>query len=176
MASRKIGRLPALSHTARTPKRSEDERSLRLAWDVSLGESPITAGGLGSLAMPTDAAPSPPRDHEDDSEGDQDFEPDDEQDIEDDDEEAEAASSTPPPSISAEPPSRRQPSPVRTPAYEQAAGYYETIDFDKITDPFTDTRRAFMRGQTTAPPKPRTPMSPALGRVPPTSSLSLIHI
>lgn len=170
MASRKIGRLPALSHTARTPKRSEDERSLRLAWDVSLGESPITAGGLGSLAMPTDVAPSPPRDHEDDSEDDQDFEPDDEQDIEDDDEEAEAASSSPPPSVSAAPPSRRQPSPARTPAYEQAAGYYETIDFDKITDPFTDTRRAFMRGQTTAPPKPRTPVSPALGRVPPTSS------
>ena len=54
--SRKIGRLPALQ---RTPRRNPSERSPRLNWDEALGESPITAGGLGSLSMPLGVMPSP---------------------------------------------------------------------------------------------------------------------
>lgn len=57
----------------------------------------------------------------------------------------------------------RTPGPARTerppPAPEPSP--YDTIDFDKITDPFTDTRRAFMRGDAQAPPPPRTQLSPS---------------
>ncbi|WFD34765.1 hypothetical protein MCUN1_001609 [Malassezia cuniculi] len=42
---------------------------------------------------------------------------------------------------------------------------YDAIDFDQISDPFTDTRRAFMRGDTATPPAPRNvPHAPPAAR------------
>lgn len=63
------------------------------------------------------------------------------------------------------PPSASKPmshTPRRTPATSRpivpaSTDYYDTIDFDKITDPFKDTRRAFMRGQAAEPPAASSP-------------------
>lgn len=205
--SRKIGRLPALQ---RTPRRNPSERSPRLNWDEALGESPITAGGLGSLSMPLGVMPSPTSrsfvdmdvretedvqvdqrtsaedhghgeqddgaDHEDehiepsgDMRDDASVEADDaipraHNLTEQDDHEISAsqnariASKMPQSQRPGLPPSSHAPRNVHM-------DYYETIDFDKITDPFTDTRRAFMRGMAAAPSEPpksvhRAPSSP----------------
>lgn len=53
----------------------------------------------------------------------------------------------------------------RGPKRPLGAESYDLIDFDQISDPFTDTRRAFMRGNAPAPPPPRqvprAPFTPA---------------
>lgn len=176
---RKIGRLPALGAHARTPPRSA-ERSLRLSVDETLGESPLMAG-LYDMDLPPPVLPRSPlarhAELDDDDIEDTDFVP--------DENAAQSASSSDMDEepVWDEPSPEPRPPPARTPAREspvrrtpqsqrapqapaaqthaapgpaaEAAGYYDTIDFDKITDPFTDTRRAFMRGKAQAPPPPR---------------------
>lgn len=180
---RKIGRLPALGTQdgagASTPPRSA-ERSLRLSLDETLGESPLMTG-LQDMDLPPPVLPrSPLARHADTSDDeDADFVPDDHEGTNasssDMDEEPvweeppapapRSATRTP-----AEAPTRRTPQRARTPGTRtpgtagpvtEAAGFYDTIDFDKITDPFTDTRRAFMRGKAEAPPPPRPDVVPA---------------
>ncbi|WFD22811.1 hypothetical protein MEQU1_001488 [Malassezia equina] len=191
---RKIGRLPVLGAHARTPPRSA-ERSLRLSLDETLGESPLMTG-LHDMDLPPPVLPGSPLarhadvdDDDDDEEEDADFVPE-EQDAPDasssdmDEEpvwdEPEPAPRRPMAHTPAqEGPTRRTPQSQReqtvskTPTASaeptaEAAGYYDTIDFDKITDPFTDTRRAFMRGKAQAPPPPRPEAvsSPALPSAP----------
>ena len=205
--SRKIGRLPALQ---RTPRRNPSERSPRLNWDEALGESPITAGGLGSLSMPLGVMPSPTsrsfvdidaqkiediqvdqrtsakdhgNDEQDDGADDEDKHIESSSDMrndaaieaddaiqnaqnltEQDDHGISTSQDTR--NVSKTPQSQRPGLPFSSHAPRNAhMDYYETIDFDKITDPFTDTRRAFMRGMAAAPSEPpksvhRAPSSP----------------
>ncbi|WFD27129.1 hypothetical protein MNAN1_002125 [Malassezia nana] len=180
---RKIGRLPMLGTQdglgTSTPSRSA-ERSLRLSLDETLGESPLMTG-LQDMNLPPPVLPRSPlaRHAETSEDEDADFVPDDHESTNasssDMDEEPvweeppapapRSATRTP-----AEAPARRTPQRARTPGKRtpgtagpvtEAAGFYDTIDFDKITDPFTDTRRAFMRGKAQAPPPPRPDVVPA---------------
>ncbi|WFD19202.1 hypothetical protein MCAP1_001425 [Malassezia caprae] len=169
---RKIGRLPVLGAQAHTPRSTE--RSLRLSLDETLGESPLMTG-LHDMDLPPPVLPRSPLAHhaeldDDDDIEDTDFVPNENEGQDasssDMDEEPVWDEPSPPRPLPARTPAReaparrtpqsqRAPPPSTTPGPAEPAGYYDTIDFDKITDPFTDTRRAFMRGKAQAPPPPR---------------------
>ncbi|PKI82938.1 hypothetical protein MVES_003253 [Malassezia vespertilionis] len=189
---RKIGHLPTpggaheAAHGASQSPPKSAERSLRLTplvsrtWDATLDESPLTGSGLRDLAMPAHLKASPIHTrptrassigqsmHEiveqDEDEENFDYASGSTQEDSDQDSVAseKAVEHAPPPTST---PARPRSTPHRT-SPSQAPSYYEEIDFDKITDPFTDTRRAYMRGSTQTPAPERTIAPPLISRVP----------
>ena len=156
----------AHSHTPLRPKRS-------VGLDLSLDESPLIAPASRGAHVPQqdisddDDEDFVPRDGDEDGDG-----------TESDmvmDDEAFSASNEPettpprprPQSKPAAHTARARTTPRNVPhARSPTPEDYDLIDFDKITDPFTDTRRAFMRGKAPAPP-PERALSPR--RSPPKS-------